>query len=212
MHYRIDETETDPSATLIYCLHGFGMNEDWFARLLHPILKSPYRFVFLRAPFAVKTNEDGSVGCSWYDYDGDQEKYLRELIRTEKLLHEVLTQIEAEASGSPSARVLLGFSQGGYCGSFVALRNPDLFSGLIVSGARIKTEVLTDDLPRAAEGGLRVLICHGERDPHVQPEAAERSFEGLRASGVSVHLETFDAGHSLGRGQLRFIESWLERL
>lgn len=187
------------------------MNEDWFARLLHPIARGPYRFVFLRAPFPVKTNDDGSVGCSWYDYDGDQDKYLIELVRTEKLLHQVRIQIETANGLTPSARFLLGFSQGGYCGSYAALRSPDIYSGLIVSGARIKTEVLTEDLPRAAELGIRVLICHGARDPHVPPEAAERSSAGLSAAGVSVHLETFDAGHSLGRGQLRFIESWLER-
>jgi len=104
---------------------------------------------------------------------------------------------------------VLGFSQGGYCGGVLALRHPQLFAGLVVSGARVKTEVLEDDIPAAAARGFRVLLCHGRRDPTVPLAAAERGRAALTAGGVAVELQSFDAGHSLGRSQVSAIASWL---
>jgi predicted esterase len=62
---------------------------------------------------------------------------------------------------------------------------------------------------RAAERGFRALICHGERDRSVTVDAAERSRADLDAAEVDATLRTFDAGHSIGREQVKAIAEWL---
>jgi predicted esterase len=83
---------------------------------------------------------------------------------------------------------------------------------MIVSGARVKTEILGDEMRAAAAAGFRVLLCHGERDPAVPREAAAGSRDALAAAGVDVELRTFDAGHSIGRQQVDAAGAWLRGL
>jgi predicted esterase len=153
---------------------------------------------------------EGRIGASWYAYDGDQDRFRAELLRTEAIVLGLLDGVESEQGLRPRARVLMGFSQGGYCGSWIALRHPDRFSGLIVSGARVKTEFLRDEIRAAAASGFRALLLHGRRDASVLPEAAERSRAELAAGGVETESRSFDAGHSLGREQVAAMADWLE--
>ena len=131
----------------------------------------------------------GENAASWYDYDGDQDRFRTELFRTESLLLDVMGRVEAERALKPSRRVLLGFSQGGYCGAYLALRHPELFGGLIVSGARVKTEFLADEMREAAATGRGIPPSPGRPLPVVgtpwpPPEWASssaRSPPGIRS-------------------------------
>lgn len=210
MHWRLDGAGTgeDP---LVVCLHGYGMDEDFFAVLLQKLFALPMRFLIPRAPRPADVGLDVENGASWYEYDGNQDRFRAELLRVEAELLDLVKEVEAITPLAPRLRFLLGFSQGGYCGSWTALRNPKLFSGLIVSGARVKTEFLEKELAVAAAKEFRVLLCHGKADRSVAPDAAARSRDELAAAGVSVDLKTFEAGHSLGRGQVAAIAEWLAR-
>ena len=208
--WRLDGAPGDSAAPLVLCLHGMWMDEDFFAILLQALFDLPFRFLVPRAPFPVESRGVGRNAASWYRYDGDQEQFRSELVRTESLLLELVKRVEAEQGLAPRARVVLGFSQGGYCGSFTAVRNPDLFQGTIVSGGRVKTEVLSEEMRVAASRGFRVLLCHGRRDLAVPWEAALRSRDGLAAAGVPVDLEGFESGHSLGKRQIATIAEWLQ--
>lgn len=196
---------------LVLCLHGWGMDAAWFARLLHGAMDLPATFLLPDAPHPV-TRSDGPRGFSWYDYDGDAARFIEELTRLETMLLAFLTEVERNEGLAPPARALVGFSQGGYGGAYVALRNPALFRGVAVSGARIKHEALGPALSMAAAHGMEVLACHGRRDPHVQAERARASIDALQRAGLSVQWEEFDAGHSLGRTQVATIRAWLARV
>lgn len=196
---------------LVLCLHGWGMDGDWFARLTQGLFGVPAIFLFPTAPREVK-KEDGSVGWSWYDYDGDSDSFVRELGRLEVLLLQFVHDFEQVHGLRVPGRALVGFSQGGYGGSYVALRNPGVFRGLAISGARIKDEALGADLERAAASGMRVLACHGSRDPHVNRDRARASVDALTTAGIETRWEEFDAGHSLGRSQVRTMGGWLAEL
>jgi predicted esterase len=209
--WRLDGS-SDPQAPIVLCLHGMWMDEDFFAVLLQRLFDLPYRFLIPRAPIPVAPRGLGKHASSWYDYDGDQDRFRAELLRTEALLLGVLARVERERGLVPRARAMLGFSQGGYCGSFLAIRNPDVFRGMIVSGARVKTEILGAGMRAAAAAGFRVLLCHGERDPAVPREAATGSRDALAAAGVDVELRSFDAGHSLGKRQVAACGEWLRGL
>lgn len=210
MSWRLDGATEDPSAPLVLCLHGMGMDEDRFALLLQRLHDRPWAFLTPRGPYPVEVRREGRIGAGWYAYDGDQERFREELLRTEAIVLGLLDDVEAAQGLTPRARVLMGFSQGGYCGSWIALRNPDRFSGLIVSGARVKTEFLREEIRTAAATGFGVLLLHGRRDSSVLPEAAERSQAELTEGGVPTELRSFDAGHSLGREQVAAMGEWLE--
>ncbi len=208
--WRVDGAAGDPGAPVVLCLHGQWMEEDFFALLLQKLHDLPFRFVTLRAPYPLKVPNENKIGASWYPYDGDQKRFLHELSLTEGFILGGLETAERACGLAPRKRALLGFSQGGYCGSFLALRHPDRFHGLIVSGARVKTEALEAEMRTAAQSEMRVLLCHGERDEAVPMSAAEKSAHGLSEAGVATELKTFASGHSIGRNQVRAIGEWLQ--
>jgi predicted esterase len=211
LHWRLEGGAPSPDAPLVLALHGQGMDEDSFALLLQKLFTLPFRFLLPRAPWPVEVRRESRIGASWYAYDGDQARFQAELAKTEAMLLALLRDVETQQNLRPRSRIVLGFSQGGYCGGVLALRHSDLFQGLVVSGARIKTEILTAEIPVAAGRGFRVLLCHGWRDVSVLPEAAAASRAALVAGGVAVELQTFDSGHSLGRTQVAAIGAWLEQ-
>ena len=208
LHWRLDGDAQSPDEVLVVSLHGFGMNEDTFARLLHPAFALPAWFLTLRAPNPVSAS-DQAAGASWYAYDGDQQRFLVELARAEETLLAAIDRAEAELGLGPRARYLLGFSQGGYAGAVIALRHPDRFRGMIISGARVKHEVLRPEMVRAAERGFEALLLHGERDTSVPLDGARAGEVALRETGLSVELHVFPSGHSLGRAQVSVIRDWL---
>ena len=211
MPWRLDGDPSDPTAPLVVGLHGMGMDEDFFAILLQKLFVLPFRFLLPRGPYPVEVGSEHRIGASWYAYDGDQDRFRIELERTERIILELLRSVESAHGLRPRTRVLYGFSQGGYCGSYLALRNPDLFGGMVIAGARVKTELLEMEMKEAAARGFRVLLCHGKRDSSVSPEAAARSRDALAKAGVDVTFETFEAGHSVNRAQIDVVARWLER-
>ena len=208
--WRLDNDSEDPTAPLVLALHGMGMDEDTFADLLSPLFTLPMRFLVPRGPYPVHAHGEGKVGASWYAYDGDQARFRAELLRAESLLLNLLSSVEHDQQLQPRKRFLLGFSQGGYCGAFVAVRHPEIFSGMIISGARVKWEFLQEEMRSAGALGFRALLCHGMRDPSVSVEAAERGSQELARAGVDVRLVKTDTGHSFGRSQTAEIRSWLD--
>ena len=209
--WRVDARDDRPDLPLVLALHGWGMDEDFFALLLQKVAERPVRLLLPRAPHPVPGLDGDRPASSWYDYDGDQDRFLQALHRTEDLVLETLGAVEGELSLSPRRRYLVGFSQGGYCGSFIALRHPEIFAGMAIVGARVKTEVLGDEIARAAARDFRALLCHGRQDASVRPDAAERSRAGLAAGGLDVELLWFDGGHTLGRQQAGAIGDWLTK-
>lgn len=209
MRWRLDGDPGNPAAPLVVGLHGMGMDEDFFAILLQKLFVLPFRFLLPRGPYPVEVGSERRIGASWYVYDGDQDRFRVELARTEEILLGLIRSVESSQGLRPRSRVLFGFSQGGYCGSFLALRNPDLFGGMVISGARVKTELLEVEMREAASHGFHVLLCHGRRDSSVSPEAAERSRDTLASAGVDVTFEAFDSGHSVNRAQVDVILRWL---
>ena len=210
MHWRVDGAATSADAPLVLALHGWGMDEDFFALLLQRAFERPVRFLIPRATRpAPARGVAASHPSSWYDYDGDQVAFRKELERVEAELVQLVRETEADRGWRPTRRFLIGFSQGGYCGSWVALRHPGLFHGMAVVGARVKTEFLEREMRDAAAAGFRALLLHGTRDRSVSPDAAARSHDALAAAGVDVRLRSFDAGHSVGRAQVVAIADWL---
>ena len=175
---------------LVIALHGWGMRARAFERWMQPGIEAgSHSWWFPRGilPLEVRSRK---IGYAWYVFDGDQE----ELRAGMDVGCSYLVDLVAKARGSlrPSSVTLLGFSQGAYLGSYVALSRPDLFDAFICCCGRPKAEFIAD--PEAARG-TRVLVQVGDRDQAVTPELIGKGVEPLRAAGLDVTVQHFDADH-----------------
>ena len=128
----------------LLALHGRGESRDILAGRMaadHPL---PYARLFPSGPIFVAggTGDPPGEGFSWYDYDGDQARFLRALEEGEERLLDFVAFVARQHGLDPGRGALLGYSQGGYLGSFVALRNRTIFRGLVAVACRVKHEVL----------------------------------------------------------------------
>ena len=132
------------------------------------------------------------IGYAWYVFDGDQEVLRDGMQVARAYLAELVAR--ARAHLAPSSVTLLGFSQGAYLGSYVALSRPDLFDAFVACCGRPKAEFI-DDL--AAARDVRVLVQVGDRDEAVKPELIAKGTDPLRAAGLDVTVQHFDADHRI---------------
>ena len=129
------------------------------------------------------------------------------LVRTDELAAFVTAAAEAYGR-NPGKIAALGFSNGANIAVSLLLRHPDLLSA---------AALLRPMLPYEPDGDLdldaRVLIAAGEGDPYSSPQQTRRLAEVLDGAGaaVSVHVEP-GAGHNLGPGDLRALESFVADL
>ena len=175
---------------LVIALHGWGMRARSFERWLGPgIAAQPLSWWFPRGilPCEVRSRK---IGFSWYVFDGDQELLKESMGEARAYLCGLVAQ--ARQALEPSSVTLLGFSQGAYLGSYVALSRPDLFDRLVCCCGRPKAEFI-DDLERAR--GLPVLIQVGDRDESVTPELIQKGVDPLIEAGLDVEVRRYDAQH-----------------
>ena len=100
LHWRLDGAG-GPRDPLVLALHGYGMDEDFFAVLLQKLFARPMRFLLPRAPKAADMGLRVAHGGSWYDYDGDQERFRAELLRVESELLGLVRDVESSCNTSP---------------------------------------------------------------------------------------------------------------
>jgi len=185
----------DPGAPLVLALHGWGMRARSFARWLAPGIEAEtLSWWFPRGPLPleVKAAQGRKIGYAWYVFDGDQDALRASMDEARSYLLELAET--ARRALRPSSIWLLGFSQGAYLGSYVALSHPDVFAGLVCACGRPKAEFV-DDLAAARES--RVLVQTGERDQAVKPELIEKGVAPIRDAGISIAVDSYDAAHKV---------------
>jgi len=175
---------------LVIALHGWGMRARAFERWMQPgIDASDCSWWFPRGilPLEVRSRK---IGFAWYVFDGDQDA-LRESMDVSR---DYLAALVAQARDAlnPSSITLLGFSQGAYLGSYVALTRPDLFDALVCCCGRPKAEFVSS---LGGARGTRVLVQVGDRDEAVSPELIAKGVDPLVAAGLDVTVQHFDAAH-----------------
>jgi predicted esterase len=186
-------------------LHGFGESAARFDALLAPLDGAPYARLVPDAPYPVEVDDAAGkrrIGRAWYQYDGDQARFLTALATAETYLDDVFAAAGRVAPLDPTRGVLLGYSQGGYLAGVAAFRRRARYRALVGVACRVKTEVLAAEL--AAAAGYPVLLVHGRRDAHTALAAQEAAHAALVAAGIEARLVVHEGGHGLKR------ESWPE--
>ena len=182
---------------ILLALHGFGEDGDTMAERLGPREGATCARLLPDGPFPVELREGERrrIGRAWYQYDGDQETFLRALTWGQDHLRRLLEAVAERHPVDPRRVVLLGFSQGGYLASAAALRERDRYRGLVAVACRIKTEILSDEL--AAARGYPVLVVHGARDRATPCAMQEEAVRVLAGAGLEVEVELHPRGHRL---------------
>jgi len=180
---------------LVVGLHGFSHDGPSLAARMDGLSDALYARLWPDGLFPVEVGEgdDRRIGRSWYQYDGDQERFVAALERAAEFVEVV---VEAAATDHPidrGRRVILGYSMGGYVAGWAAFRAGSPWAGLVALATRVKSEVV--DLRNGS--GLPVLVMHGEDDRFIPAERARQSAERLREGGAQVTFETWDGGHGL---------------
>lgn len=206
----LPDAEPPPSGfPFALCLHGYGESAASFAERL-ALPEAGFARVFLDAPseVVVGKGDERRIGRSWYAYTGDQPAFLESLERAEGFVVDAMECIVAGSPLDPRRAVMIGYSQGGYLGSWMAFRHRSRFAGLVAISCRVKTEVLDDEI--AAATGYPVLVVHGERDPATAFEPQARSVGVLESAGVDVNFHVHDGGHGIRRAVLPVIADFVE--
>ncbi len=193
----------------VLALHGYGDSGDRLAARLERLDALPFVRLYPSAPFDVVVGpaEARRLGHSWYGYDGDQAAFRRSLEKAEAALLAFVDDAVARYGLDGTRGAVVGYSQGGYLGSFVALRSRARFRALVAISCRIKVEALRDEI--AAAHDYPVLAVHGERDEATRVEGQARAVDELVAAGVRARLLRHAGGHGIRRDTVTEIASFL---
>jgi len=216
MPYRLDLPAGPPPPggyPFVLALHGKRENGDRLAARIAFDDSVPYARVFPSGPLTVEIGEGAERrrGHLWYgEFTGDQAALLDGLRRGEAVLKDFVGAVASRHRLNPSRAVMLGFSQGGYLGSFTAIRNRRTFRGLVAISCRVKHEVLEAELAEAA--GYPVLGLHGERDRGVRLTPQQQAFDVLRSYGLEAVLHRHGGGHVFERGHRPLVDAFVRRV
>lgn len=198
-------TDGDPEGLLVLH-HGRGTDERdliGLADFLDP--ERRLRVVAPRAPLTLP----GSPGYHWYLVPrvGYPDPQTFEAARA--ALAELHDRLWEESGVGPEGTVLGGFSMGAVMSYAMGLGadRPPVAGILAFSGFVPTVEGWEPSL--ADRQDTRAFVSHGERDPVIGIEFAERARELLEAGGLDVIYRTSELGHQVDPAHLREAAAWL---
>lgn len=174
-------------APVLVLLHGYGANENDLMGL-QPVLDPRFELIGVRAPIALPGG-----GYAWFRSDAE--------------LLESRAKVIALLEGLKGRKVfLLGFSQGATLIATTQQARPDLMAGAVAIGAKTLSDVVRGGVEKPP-----LLLMHGSRDQRVPYENAVQLEAALKATGASVELKTYDAGHEISPQMRADLDTWLTR-
>ena len=195
---------------LILYLHGFNDNIERFMKTCDSLITRIEAYhLFIQAPYPVydrsKERKVEDWGRAWYLYDGEQDQFIRSLEKASVLLEEILMLVKNKIS--VERYCILGYSMGGYLAGYFAMTRFKLINELIVTGARIKTEVLNNKWSSIKY--LQILAIHGKRDKLVDYKPQRTEIKRLLKNGVNADFKLIDQKHIFNKDYMKEIWDWL---
>jgi len=179
---------------LVIALHGRGMTDYLFERALRPGMdRGGLSWWFPRGILPCEVGR-GRIAYAWYVFNGDQAALRASMDQARAYVRDLVHL--ARRTLRPSHVTLLGFSQGAYLASYVALSSPGLVERLVCCSGRPKAEFVAD---LGAVRGLKVLVQTGTRDQAVPADLIAKGVAPLREAGLDVTEMSYDAAHEVTR-------------
>lgn len=198
-------TEGKPPA--LFMLHGYGSNEeDLFS--FAPELPSELCVISVRAPYPMEP-----FGNAWYaiNFDAQQGKWSDDeqaVLSREKTVKFI--EEACKTYGLDDERItLLGFSQGTILSYAVALSHPEKIKNLIALSGYINEKILVDGYAGKNHQNLNLYASHGQVDPVIPPEWAQKASPFLNKLGIEHVYEEFPVGHGVAPQNFHSFKKWL---
>jgi phospholipase/carboxylesterase len=207
-----------PAQWSIVWLHGLGADGHDFVPIVPHLRIDPkiaVRFVFPHAPAIPVSINAGMVMPAWYDIREVDLRQRQDDVGIRRSADRVRALVARENERGIACRniLLAGFSQGGALATYVALRHPQPFAGLIalstyvIGGEKLAAEV------SSANRAIEVFQGHGTLDPLVRFERGVALREKLVEIGCQVTWREYPMQHEVCMDEIHDIGAWLgERL
>lgn len=211
------EFPASAEAPTIICLHGFGADmRDLSGLALELDLKGPVRWVFPNGPMGLQGG-----GRAWFPisedrlagYERGEGAFDLSGLRPpgmDEARDGVLALVAALEV--PWDRVIVGgFSQGAMLAVELALAAPTAPRGaFLLSGNLVDSSGLAERGP--ARKGLTFFQSHGNQDPILGFDGAQKLFEALNAAGWFGEFVEFRGGHAIPRPVFDGLTTYLDGL
>lgn len=210
------ETGPHPTASIVW-LHGLGADGNDFVPIVNELglpAEMHVRFVFPHAPMMPVTLNGGYVMRAWYDvsFDGLEKRPDEAGIRASQTAIEQLLAQEQSRGIATERIVLAGFSQGGAMTLQTGLRYAKRLAGLMVLSSYLPLPHTLAGERHEANAGTPIFMVHGEDDPVIAIELAQRSVQQLQAAGYDVEWRSYPMEHSVCMEEIAHIGEWLRRV
>jgi phospholipase/carboxylesterase len=198
-------TAGDPEGLLVLH-HGRGTDERDLIRLADFL--DPARRLLVVTPRAPLTLP-GSPGYHWYVVPRVGYPDPRTFAAAREALAELHDRLWEESGVGPERTVLGGFSMGAVMSYAIGLgaERPAVAGILAFSGFVPTVEGWEPSLADRLD--TRAFVSHGQRDPVIGIEFAERARELLESGGLDVTYRTSELGHQIDPAHLREASAWL---
>jgi phospholipase/carboxylesterase len=210
------ETAPNPTVSVIW-LHGLGADGNDFVPIVHEmdLTDCPaIRFVFPHAPTMPVTINNGYVMRAWYDILGADIAHREDEIGLRKSQTMVEHLIAHEKSrGIPANRIVLaGFSQGCAMALQTGLRHPEKLAGLLCLSGYLPLHASVATERHGANHDTPIFLAHGQDDPIIPIDRAEKSRDMLQALGYKIEWHEYRMPHSVCEEEIDDIGHWLKRV
>lgn len=210
--YQLIETgEKGSLKPLILYLHGFGENIKMFREKCSRFLEKDAYHLFIQGPYPLydykREKTVPNWGRAWYLYDGNKKQFTKSLELTSEFIQEIIDNLIQFINVSKLC--VVGYSMGGYQAGHFALTRWKHVNGLVVVGARIKTEILNDsDWKNLIH--MDILAIHGSNDDKVDYKGQEESIGFLKKNGIRSKLILIEEAHDFSESVTDEIVKWFK--
>ena len=195
------------NAPVLFMLHGYGSNEeDLFSYASE--LPEELCIISIKAPYNLEPN-----GHAWYaiNFDAEQGKWSddQQAIASREKIVQFIDEACILYSLDTENVTLLGFSQGTILSYAVALSYPDKVTNVIALSGYINEKILLKSYKNKDHSKLNFYCSHGQADPVIPIEWAQKAPELLENIGVSYEYEEFPVGHGVITENFCSFKQWL---
>jgi phospholipase/carboxylesterase len=204
------EFDAKRAHTLIVALHGIGGTAEEFQHIAGELAAEGFVVAIPQAAYPMLVQ--GKLGYDWQLFhrrDFELVKRATELASSDQL-PPLVTDLQQRYRIDQV--YVLGFSQGALLAMVTGLYNSELFDGVVSFGPpAFDTSWFTGNT-LVASSGVRVLLVHGQEDPHARFAVSEHARDALKEAGYDVTFRPFDGGHTVPNDQLDFVAEWMRNV
>ena len=194
--------------SVLFMLHGYGSNEEDLFAFANELPEELF-IISVRAPYNLEP-----FGYAWYaiNFDAEQGKWsddAQAIESREKIIRFIDEACMAYNLDKENV-TLLGFSQGTILSYAVALSYPEKVKNVIALSGYINEGILINQFKGKDHSKLDFYCSHGQVDPVIPIDWAQRAPKFLKNLSISHKYEEFPIGHGVAPQNFYSFREWLK--